>query len=559
MAPIAQNDHARYAFEMVNIHKSFNNGRIKANIGINLFVEKNSIHAIIGENGAGKSTLMSILFGLYEQDEGEIFIRGEKVRFASSKDAAKYNIGMVHQHFKLIDNYTVIENIVLGSEDTRMGFLTFANARRKLSELIKTYGFNINLSQKVSSLTVGQQQKVEILKVLYRDSDILIFDEPTAVLSDNEIESFLKILKVFRENGKTIVLITHKLHEVKQIADRATVIRKGEYVDTVDVASASVEHMAELMVGRKIVAVKNTEPVKSEQVILEVKGLDLDYVPPFEAFFGRLERNARTAGAKLKNAAGNAFKAKKDHAEIERSIEKFHRKQPHEASSENSFRVHSGEIFAIAGVEGNGQSQLAEFISGLKPAKPGSVTLLGQDISDWPIKKRIDLGVSHVPEDRHKHGLTLDQNCRRNAVNNLISKKPFSQGGLIVEFEVSQYADEIIERFDVRGTANGSAMARSLSGGNQQKLIVGREMSKPHRLLLMVQPVRGLDVGAIEYIHKCALQEKQKGNAIVLISYELDEILALADTIAVMSRKRIVGVGPRETMTRQRIGELIAK
>ncbi|WP_052663107.1 ABC transporter ATP-binding protein [Mycoplasmoides pirum] len=543
-----QIDHNKYAFEMINIHKSFNNGRIKANIGINLLVEKNSIHAIIGENGAGKSTLMSILFGLYEQDEGDIYIGGQKVKFSSSKDAAKYNIGMVHQHFKLIDNYSIIDNVILGSEDkNEFGFLTRTKAKKKLNELISKYGFNLNLNQKVSTLTVGQQQKVEILKVLYRDSNILIFDEPTAVLSDDEIKSFLNILKIFKESGKTIVLISHKLHEIKEIADKATVIRKGEYVDTIDVKNTSIELMAELMVGRKIVETKNNGLVSSDVKILEVKDLDLNYVPPFEFFFNSLEQKIHKFLFKLKNF----FTNKKMNIEEEKNV--------HNTVSKNSFFVRSGEIFAIAGVEGNGQTEIAEYISGLKISKPGNILFLGKDISKLSINKRIDMGISHVPEDRHKHGLTLDQSCRRNAVNNLISKKPFSQLGIIVEFEISQYADQIIEKFDVRGTANGSAKARSLSGGNQQKLIVGREMTKDHKLLLMVQPIRGLDVGAIEYIHKCALEEKNKGNAVILISYELDEILSLADTIAVMSRNNIVGIGSRAEMTRQKIGELIAK
>ncbi|WP_033160079.1 ABC transporter ATP-binding protein [Mycoplasmoides alvi] len=548
-------DKSKYAFEMINIHKSFNNGQIKANVGINLSVVKNSIHAIIGENGAGKSTLMSILFGLYEQDEGEIYIEGSKVKFNSSKDAAKYNIGMVHQHFKLIDNYTVIDNIILGSENTKFGFLTRNKSKQKLNDLINQYGFNINLNDKIFNLTVGQQQKVEILKVLYRDSNILIFDEPTSVLSDNEIESFLKMLRTFKENGKTIVLITHKLNEIKKIADTATIIRKGEYIDTIDVANTSIEKMAELMIGRKIVPVKNDGIVKSNDVLLEVKDLDLFWMPPFEVFFKNIERNIKNYLKKIKNVwSKNKVKENKNFFK-----NNFENNKTNNKSLNNTFSVHAGEIFAIAGVEGNGQSEVAKIISGLKLSKPNSILFLGKDISKMSIKKRNELGISHVPEDRHKYGLVLDQSSRKNIVNNLISKKPFSQYGFIIEYEIAQYSNEVIRNFDVRGSVNGTANVRSLSGGNQQKLVLGREITKNHKLLLMVQPSRGLDVGAVEYIHQCALKEKDKGNAVILISYEIDEILSISDTVAVMNRNSIVGIGPISEMTRQKIGELIGK
>ncbi|WP_052663423.1 ABC transporter ATP-binding protein [[Mycoplasma] testudinis] len=552
-----------YALQMLDIHKSFNNGQIKANVGINLSVLKNEVHAIIGENGAGKSTLMSILFGLYEPDRGEIFIRGEKVVFASSKDAAKYNIGMVHQHFKLIDNYSVIDNIILGSEKTVFGLMTRAESRKKIQAIIDQYQFNVDLSAKVSTLTVGQQQKVEILKVLFRNPDILIFDEPTAVLSDSEISGFLDILKLFKKEGKTIIIITHKLYEVKEVADVATVIRKGVYVDTVDVKRAPVSAMAELMVGHKLVESINDLKNEYDDVILEVDKLDLTFVPPIDWYVSLAEKKVR-----------HYF----DEAKKFLSFKKLHSKNKSETTLQNknasvvpksartakaepvtvSFKVKKGEIFAIAGVEGNGQSKLAEYLSGLKLAKPKTIFFYGKDISRDSINKRTKDGISHVPEDRHKYGLVLDQSCRRNAVNNLINHHPFSIGGVIVEYEIAKYANEIIEKFDVRGTANGTANSRALSGGNQQKLIVGREITKPHKLLIMVQPTRGLDIGAIEYIHQRALEEKKQGNTIILISYELDEILALADTIAVMSRNTIVGMGNKEVMTRKRIGELLA-
>lgn len=541
-------DRSAYALEMIDIHKSFNNGKIKANIGINLAVVKNEIHAIIGENGAGKSTLMSILFGLYEQDRGDIYINGKLVKLKSSKDASKYNIGMVHQHFKLIDNYRVIDNIILGVEKTKWGFLSKSASRKKIQNLIKQYNFNVDLNAMVSSLTVGQQQKVEILKVLFRDPEILIFDEPTAVLSDNEISSFLEILKEFKNQGKTIIIITHKLYEVKKVADVATIIRKGTYVGTIDVKKTPVNVMAELMVGRKLVESKNNLSTTTNEVVLEVNKLDLTFIPLFDWYVLRFEKTIR----KIFNLIKGLLLHKKTISQ-KASVKKPKKSEPITVS----FKVKKGEIFAIAGVEGNGQAKLAEYLSGLKLAKSRTITFLEKDISHYSINNRNRLGISHVPEDRHKHGLVLDQNCRKNVVNNLINKHPFSVAGLVVEYEIAQYANAIIEKFDVRGSANGTAMARTLSGGNQQKLIVGREISKPHKLLIMVQPTRGLDVGAIEYIHQRIIEEKQQENTVVLISYELDEILALADTIAVISKNSIVGVGDKNTMTRQKIGELI--
>lgn len=552
-----------YSFEMINIHKSFNNGLIKANVGINLSVKENEIHAIIGENGAGKSTLMSILFGLYEQDVGDIYIRGKKVKFASSKDASKYNIGMVHQHFKLIDNYSVIDNIILGCEETKFGFLSRQQSRQKLQKMIDQYGFDVKLNEKVSKLTVGQQQKVEILKVLYRDSNILIFDEPTAVLSDNEITSFLEILKTFKKNGKTIVIISHKLNEIKTIADTATIIRKGKYIDTVNVNETSVEKMAELMVGRKVVIAMNESTITSNEEVLKINNLDLTYIPKIDFLLKVIVTKVRFFISLLKLKLNSIFKKDKFNCENEKNkliseYDFFKRSIKKENAITVSFNVHAGEIFAIAGIEGNGQSELVSYISGLKLAKENNVLFLGNDISKKNIRKRNILGISHVPEDRHKYGLVLDQNCRKNLVNNQISDRPFSNFGFLVEYEIASYANQIINNFDVRGTTNGTAMARSLSGGNQQKLIMGREITKKHKLLVMAQPTRGLDVGAVEYIHKRVLEEKAAGNAIVLVSYELDEILSLADTIAVINRNAIIGIGSRNIMTRQKIGELLA-
>lgn len=539
--PFKEEQGADYVLKMVNIHKSFNNGTIKANVGMNLYVKRNSIHAIIGENGAGKSTLMSILFGMYEQDIGEIWINNEKIKFKSSKDATTYKIGMVHQHFKLVDNYTVWENIVLGSEKTFKGFIDRMKSKKIISELIQKYGFNINVNDKVKNLTVGQQQKVEILKVLYRESEIMIFDEPTAVLSDSEIVAFLDILKKFKEDGKTIIIISHKLHEIKQIADEATIIRKGKYIDHIKVKDTSVEKMAELMVGRKIVPSVNDLPLDKKEVVLEVKDLDLSHLTLFD------DEKIQEQVVKVKNMV---VKTINKNAHIENVTAKN--------NSKVSFKVHSGEIYAIAGVEGNGQSKLVEQIAGLRKANPNSIFFMGHDISNSNINKRIQLGISHVPEDRHKFGLDLEQTVRYNIVNNQINKKPFSNIGFLVDYEIVEYAQKTIEKYDVRGSANGVALAKSLSGGNQQKVIIGRELEKHHKLIILTQPTRGLDVGAIQYIHNQIIEEKKKGNAVLLISYELDEILALADTITVMSKNRIIEENDRKIMNREHIGQLLA-
>lgn len=543
-----------YAFEMLNIHKSFHNGQIKANVGINLSVLKNEIHAIIGENGAGKSTLMSILFGLYNPDKGEIYISGKKVKFSSSKDAAKYNIGMVHQHFKLIDNYSVLDNIILGSEITVAGFLNRKKAKEKITSLIKEYGFNVDLNAKVSTLTVGQQQKVEILKVLYRNSDILIFDEPTAILSDVEIQSFLDTLKIFKQNGKTIVIITHKLNEVKSIADVVTVIRKGEYIGTFNSKDVSIEEMAELMIGRKIIEVRNDAIFKGDEVSLEVNKLDLTWIAKVDWLFSLAEKKIKNWFIQLKPYLNfkKLFKGDFKNTKIDHP-----KKNKEQIVNSISFNAHKGEIFGIFGIEGNGQSELVNYLSGLKKARIKNIIFDGMDISKFSIKKRIRSGISHIPEDRHKYGLVLDQNCRKNTVNDQINKKPFSNAGIIIEYEIAAYANKIIENFDVRGTANGTASARSLSGGNQQKIIIGREITKKHKLVIMAQPTRGLDVGAIEYIHDQIIKEKDQGNTIILVSYELDEILSLSDTIAVISKNKIVGVGPKTEMTRSKIGYLL--
>lgn len=522
-----------YAIEMRDITKTFLNGTIIANQDVNLFVKKNEIHAIIGENGAGKSTLMSILFGIYKQDSGSIKINGSIVNFSSAKDATKSGIGMVHQHFKLIETNNVLDNVILGTEGTSsLGFIKRSKIKKELEKIIELYNLKLNLKSKVSKITVGQQQKTEILKLLYRDIDILIFDEPTAVLSEDEIQSFLQMLKDFKKAGKTIVIITHKLNEIKEVADSATVIRRGRYIDSFSVADKTIPEMAELMVGRKLVEIKNQSEVKSQENILEVKNLDI---------YSSLKKQKDIKEEETQDDQENDSNQQKENKNL------------------INFNIRSGEVFAIAGVEGNGQSQLAYLISGLSKAnKEATIILDGINITNESISKRYYAGLSHVPEDRHKHGLVLDDTVAMNSVMQEIDGYPFSNFGFLNFNEIEKNSSMIVKKYDVRGASNGSTQSRALSGGNQQKLIIGREMERKHKLIVLVQPTRGLDLGAIEFIHEQILLEKQKGNAVLLISYELDEILALADTIAVMHEGHFIGVDSRLVMTRQKIGELMA-
>lgn len=593
----------KYAIEMIDIHKSFLNGKVIANDGINLKVKHNEIHAIIGENGAGKSTLMSILFGIYNQDKGTIRVNDKNVYFSSAKDAATVGLGMVHQHFKLVPTYTVYENIILGSEDTdKFGVLKHKEAREKLQNLIRKYKFNVSLNSKAMNLTVGQQQKTEILKLLFKDSDILIFDEPTAVLSQDEIKQFLNMLLDFKKDGKTVIIITHKFGEIKEVADRATVIRHGKYICDFDVKSKSVTEMAELMVGKKIATIKNTTSVsKDAKVILEVNNLkipkhSLPNTLLFNLKYPEVKKirsliSESMSHAHDKNLVENNFKemeqlkqsfrnkinqeikeweakhnAKPDDMDI---AAKFSAKKSilynfnKEFSSKEklddiNFKIRAGEVFAIAGVEGNGQSELALILSGLMKVKNAEIKLLGNDIANLSVKERKNAGMSHIPEDRHKHGLILDLPIYMNTVTNSISQKPYSKFGFINFYQIKEYARMLIKKYDVRGTTRGTAPARLLSGGNQQKLIIARELTNDHDLVILVQPTRGLDLGAIEYIHYQIMREKEKGKAVLLISYELDEILSLADTIAVMYNNSFIDVGDTKKMTKAYIGQLMA-
>ena len=528
-----------FAIEMLNITKTFLNGKIIANNDMNLKVKKNEIHALIGENGAGKSTLMSMLFGVYSPDSGIIKINGKQVNFDSAKDATDVGLGMVHQHFKLVDEFTVWENVILGDEGVgRLHFIKQKEIKDNLQKIIDKYDFKLNVNKKVKELTVGQQQKIEILKLLYRNVDILIFDEPTAVLSQDEIDSFLKIILKFKEQGKTIIIITHKLAEIKSVADYATVIRRGKYIDSFAIADKSIDEIAELMVGHKIVPVinehKNLEGVLPKFV---VNNLNV-----YQHWFS--SNHSVSFWNKIKNFL---FKAKVENLKNSSTNSKL-----------INFSIRPGEIFAVAGVEGNGQSELALMLVGIISTQKAKIILNGRDISHLNMFKRLKAGISSIPEDRHKHGLILDMAIDKNSILDQITGKPYSNFGFLNHNNITKQAIKIIKKYDVRGTSRGTTIARLLSGGNQQKLVIGREMEKPHELLILVQPTRGMDLGAINFIHEQIIKEKEEGKAILLISYELDEILTLADTIAVMQNGQFLEVGATNIMTKAHIGELMA-
>ena len=558
----------KIAVKLENISKSFLDGKVKANQNINIEVNHNEVHALIGENGAGKSTLMSILFGIYEQDEGNIYINGEKVKFQSAKDAQKYRIGMVHQHFKLVDNYSVLQNVILGSEPVISKSFAFINKKQainKLNELIKKYSFNLNIYDKVQNLTVGQQQKVEILKLLYRDSDILIFDEPTAVLSDDEIKSFLEMIKDFKKSGKTIIIITHKLNEIKEVADNCTVIRHGKVVDKFSIKDTSIEKMAEAMVGRSLKNISNESSIDFEnnETIVEIKNLPLALMSNPSVKFSK-NKIISDLYAKIRISERiNKVKEWWYKLLVSMKFDKLmYLKKPEELDFSLptiNLKIRAGEILAIAGVEGNGQSQLVEYVSGLRKSPENTIIYNTKDSSFKSIKWRYKFGgLSFVPEDRHKHGLFLDDSVMFNSVSNQMYDKNYNTYGFIATNSIKNHALNVINEFDVRGVGSIDDSVRGLSGGNQQKLIIGREINKNSKFIIFTQPTRGLDVGAIEYIHSRILQAKEEGKAILLVSYELDEILTLADTIAVMSKNQIVGIGSRKEMTRNKIGLLMA-
>lgn len=503
---------SNFAIEMSKITKTFLNGKVIANKDIDLKVKENEVHALIGENGAGKSTLMSILFGIYNADSGVIKIRGEEVKFSSAKDANNYKLGMVHQHFKLIDEFSILDNVILGDEGVQtLSIIKKADCLKKIKEINEKYNFNLNLNKKIKNCSIGQQQKTEILKLLYRNVDILIFDEPTAVLSDIEIQSFLKMVLDLKKEGKTIIIITHKLHEIKAVANWCTIIRRGEYIADFGIKEKSVSEIAELMVGKKIEVIQNKNKNSlHEETKFEIQNLSI---------------------SKL-------WKSNKETKPINLKIKK-------------------GEIYAIAGVEGNGQTELALAIMGILHSSNSKILLNGKEIQNKSIKQRYDLGISSVPEDRHEHGVILDMSIAFNTIIRDVSKNPFSKLGFLNENEMYKRAIQIIKDYDVRGTSRGSTNIRLLSGGNQQKLVIGREFDRDYEFLLLVQPSRGMDLGAISFIHKEILNAKEKGKAILLISYELDEIFALADRIAVIQNGEILIEKQAKDITRQEIGQIM--
>lgn len=495
--------------EMLNIRKEFPG--VVANDDISLELRKGEIHALLGENGAGKSTLMSILFGMYQPDRGTIKIHGREMKISNPNIAYDLGIGMVHQHFKLVDIFTVTENIILGSEDKKLGvFLDVDHAAKKIEELSKRYGLNVDPYAKIQDISVGMQQRVEILKMLYRNAEVLIFDEPTAVLTPQEIDELMKIMKNLIKEGKSIILITHKLREIKAVADRCTVIRRGKTIGTVDVATTSEAMMAEMMVGRHVSFKVEKTPSSPGEVVIKIDDLSV-------------RSNRKHMG--LKNF---------------------------------SLEVRAGEIVGIAGVDGNGQTELVEAITGLRRVESGDIIFKGDNITRLSIRKRIEKGVGHIPEDRQKRGLVLDYSLADNIVLEVYNKKPFASGGLLNKANIRKYADRIIESFDVRSGQGSASIARSLSGGNQQKVIVGREIELNPSLLIAVQPTRGLDVGSIEYIHKRLVEHRDKGHAVLLVSLELDEIMNLSDRIAVVNNGELIGSLDASEATERKIGLMMA-
>jgi simple sugar transport system ATP-binding protein len=500
-----------YVIEMQNITKIFPG--IIANDDITLQVKKGEIHALLGENGAGKSTLMSVLFGLYQAEKGVIKVRGKEEKINGPMDANTLGIGMVHQHFKLVHNFTVLQNIILGVETVKNGMLKMAEAREKVLSLSQKYNLMIEPDALISDISVGMQQRVEILKMLYRENEILILDEPTAVLTPQEIDELMNIMKGLVAEGKSIIFITHKLNEIKTVADRCSVLRRGKYIGTVNVADTDKETMSEMMVGRKVNLNIDKEKSNPKDTILKVNNLSV--------------KSKREGNAKL----------------VVNSV---------------NFEVKRGEILCIAGIDGNGQSELVQAITGLIQADSGSVTLNGEDVTKKSIRYKNTHGLSHIPEDRHKHGLVLDYSLEKNLVLQEYFTDKFQTRGFLKFNKINEYAKALIEKFDIRSSQGAETISRSMSGGNQQKAIVAREINRNPDILIAVQPTRGLDVGAIEYIHKRLVSERDNGKAVLLISLELDEVMNLSDRILVIYEGEIVAdLDPKE-VTIQELGLYMA-
>ena len=498
-----------YIIEMLNITKDFPG--IRANDDITLQLRKGEIHALLGENGAGKSTLMSILFGLYQPTSGVIKKNGQEVKINTPNDANDLNIGMVHQHFKLVECFSVLDNIILGVEPTRGLFLEKKKAREKVLELSNKYGLKVDPDALVSDITVGMQQRTEILKMLYRDNEVLIFDEPTAVLTPQEIEELMKIMKSLAKEGKSILFITHKLNEIMEVADRCTIIRKGKYIGTVDIKDTTKEELSRMMVGRNVSFSVDKKPSTPGETVLKVEHMTV----PSKAH------------------SNNAVK-------------------------DVSFNVRRGEIVCIAGIDGNGQSEFVQGLTGLENITGGTITFCGKDITHASIRDRSKSGMSHIPEDRHKHGLVLDYSLEQNMVLQRYWAPEFQNHGFIKSKAVRDHAVRLIEQYDVRSGQGPVTITRSMSGGNQQKAIIAREIDKAPELLVAVQPTRGLDVGAIEYIHKQLVAQRDSGKAVLLVSLELDEVMDVSDRILVMYEGELVGQLDPKKVTVEELGLYMA-
>ena len=495
--------------EMLHITKEFPG--IIANDDITLQLRRGEIHALLGENGAGKSTLMSVLFGLYQPEQGEIRKNGEVVKINNPNDATALGIGMVHQHFKLIDVFTVLDNIILGAETTRLGFLQKKEARAKVQALSEKYGLKVDLDAKVEDITVGMQQRVEILKMLYRDNEILIFDEPTAVLTPQEIDELMNTMREFAKEGKSILFISHKLNEIMAVADRVTVLRKGKYIGTVNTSETDKQSLSNMMVGRPVQLEVVKDEAKPGEPVLKVEHFSMP--------------------------------GKGGHK--------------HNAVNDVSFEVRAGEIVCIAGIDGNGQTEFIHGLTGLDKSSGGHITLCGKDITHASIRHR-GQNMSHIPEDRHKHGLVLDFTLEQNMVLQTYLEPRFEHFGFIDNGAVRQYAEKLIEQYDVRSGQGPVTIARSMSGGNQQKAIIARELDRGKPLVVAVQPTRGLDVGAIEYIHGQLVAQRDAGKAVLLVSLELDEVMSLSDRILVMYEGEIVGELDPKATTVQELGLYMA-
>lgn len=495
--------------EMNHITKKF--GSFKANDDITLHLRKGEIHALLGENGAGKSTLMSVLFGLYRPEEGQIVFKGKEVQIKNPNDANELGIGMVHQHFKLVHNFTVLESIILGRETVKNGVLKMDEARKKIISLSEKYKFKIDPDALISDITVGMQQRVEILKMLYLDNEILIFDEPTAVLTPQEIDELMKVMKQLVSEGKSILFITHKLNEIKAVADRCSVLRKGKYIGTIDVKTTSKEEMSEMMVGRKINFRIEKEEAKPKDAALSVKNLSV---------------KSRHSG---KMAVNNV-----------------------------SFDLRKGEILCIAGIDGNGQSELIYGIAGLMPLEKGEIYLNGENVTKASIREKCKKGLAHIPEDRHKHGLVLDYTLEENLVLQTYYRPEFQKNGFLKFHAIRDYAEKLIKKFDIRSGKGAVSTVRGMSGGNQQKAIIARELDRQPEVVIAVQPVRGLDVGAIEYIHRQLISQRDAGKAVLLVSFELDEVMNVSDRIVVMYEGEIVADVDPLKITRDELGLYMA-